>query len=179
MIKKKGKSRKHIQDTSRHLPRTTARQPTCSNAKCKVVVSLLMSFANNEWYLSSKGCLDHILHVQKHADYETITPSAFDDSEHKLMNLMFEEELSPNVIGRVMECLRTQKGKVGRLRPKSVYYAAQKHRDAIDLARGISKDWTIAQKTLAKLEMMGVSYYALMFDKKTRSSPTKAKVVPL
>ena len=125
-----------------------------------------MSFASKDWYLSSKGCLDHILHDQKHADYETITPSEFDNSEHKLMNLMFEEELSPNVIGRVMECLRTQKGKVGRLRPKSAYYAAQKHRDAIDVACGISKDWIIAQKTLAKLEMMGMSCYALMFDKK-------------
>ena len=138
-----------------------------------------MSFANKDWYLFSKGCLDHILHVKKHADYETITPSEFDDSEHKLMNLMFEEELSQNVIGRVMESLRIQKGKVRRLRPKAVYHAAQKHRDAIDLACGISKDWTIAQKTLAKLEMMGVSYYALIFDKKIGSSPTKAKVVPL
>ena len=137
-----------------------------------------MSFANKDWYLSSKGCLDHILHVQKHAASETIHPNEFDDSEHKLMNLMFEEELSPNVIGRVMECLRTQKGKVGRLRPKSVYYAAQKHRDAIDLACGISKDWTIAQKTLGRLEVLGVSYYALMMDKNDRFFAQKIKGRP-
>ena len=68
-----------------------------------------MSHATNEWYLSSKGCLDHILHVQKHAVYQTITPNEFDDSEQKLLNLMFEEELTPSAIGRVMESLRIQK----------------------------------------------------------------------
>ena len=69
------------------------------------------------------------------------------------------------MIGRVMESLRNQKGKVGRLRPTSVYHAAKRHRDAMDLARGISKDWTIAQRTLGRLELIGVSYYALMMDK--------------
>ena len=179
VIKKKGKSQKHIQDTSiPHLRRTVARQPTCSKNKCKVVLSLLMSYATNEWYLSSKGCLDHILHVQKHAVYQTITPNDFDDSEQKLLNLMFKEDLTPSVIGRVMESLRIQKGKVGQLRPRSLSNAAQKHRDAIDLAHGIEKDWTIAQKTLAKLEVMGVSYYALMFDKKDRVFAHKSKGRP-
>ena len=35
----------------------------------------------------------------------------------------------------------------------------------MDLAHGISKDWTIAQRTLGRLEVLGVSYYALMTDK--------------
>ena len=117
-----------------------------------------MSFTTNDWYLLSKGCLDHILHVQKHAIYETITAKDLDDSKQKLMNIMFQEEMSPSVIGRVMESLRNQKGKVGRLRPRSVYHAAQQHRDAMDLARGISKDWTIAQRILGRLEVLGVAY---------------------
>ena len=48
----------------------------------------------------------------------------------------------------------------------------------MDLARGISKDWTIAQKTLAALEMMGVSYYALMMDKNDRVFAQKCKGHP-
>ena len=48
----------------------------------------------------------------------------------------------------------------------SVYHAALRHRDTMDLACGISKDWTMAERTLGKLEVLGVSYYALMMDKK-------------
>ena len=61
----------------------------------------------------------------------------------------------------------------------NVYNAAQRHREAINLAQGISKDWSVAQKTIAQLEALGVSYYALMMDKhdqvfaqKSRGRPT-------
>ena len=161
----KGKTQKHIDDdTVRPPPRTTSHQVTCSNNKCNVLISLLMSFTSNDWYLSSKGCLDHILHVQKYAIYENITTNDLDESE-KLMNIIFQGDMSLSVIGRTMDSFRSQKGKCGRLRSRSVYHAAQRHRDAMDLARGISKDWTIAQRTLRRLEVLGVSYYALMMDK--------------
>ena len=65
-VKKTGKSQKHIEDnTIQHLRRTTTHQVTCSNDKCNVVLSLVMSFTTNNWYLWSKGCLDYILHAQK------------------------------------------------------------------------------------------------------------------
>ena len=95
------------------------------------------------------------------------------------MNILFKEDMKPSVIGRVMECLRAQKGKCGRFRSMNVYNAAQRYRDALDLAQGISKDWSVAQKTIAQLEALGVSYYALMMDKhdqvfaqKSRGRPT-------
>ena len=72
----------------------------------------------------------------------------------------------------------TKKGKCGRLRLKSDYCAAQRHRDAIDLARGIAKDWIMAQRTLAKLEALGASYYALMMDKSNRVFAQKCKDRP-
>ena len=48
----------------------------------------------------------------------------------------------------------------------------------MDLACGISKDWTIAQRTLGKLEVLGVSYYALMMDKNDRVFAPKCKGRP-
>ena len=59
-VKEKGKSQNHIDNnTIRHLPLTTAHQITCLNDKCNVVISLVMSYTTNDWYLSSKCCLDH------------------------------------------------------------------------------------------------------------------------
>ena len=73
MTKKRGKSQKHIDDdTVRPLPQTKAHQVTCLSDKFNVVISLVVGFTGNDWYLLPKGCLDQILHVQKHTIYETI-----------------------------------------------------------------------------------------------------------
>ena len=38
------------------------------------------------------------------------------------------------MIGRIMGCLRDQKGKCGRFCSAGVYHVAERHRDVIDLA---------------------------------------------
>ena len=161
-----GKRRPHVEDpTVRKLPRIHAHCATYYSGKCSVSVSLVMCACSGHWYLSSKGNLNHILHVQKHAVYESITTKDLDVSEINLMNILFREEMNPSVIGRVMECLREQKGQRGRFRSKNVSNAANRHRAAIDLAMGIEKDWKTAQRTITKLEKLGISYYALYMDK--------------
>ena len=53
----------------------------------------------------------------------------------------------------------------------------------MDLAAGIDKDWSIAQKTIEKLNMMGVSHVVLVMQKdgnlvdyKNKGRPTNEEV---
>ena len=110
--------------------------------------------------------------------YETITKKGLDESEMNLMNILFREEMKPSVIGRITECLCDQKDKRRRFYSASVYHAAAWHRDAIGLAWGIDKDWSTAQKTIAKLEALAVPYYALMMDKSDTIITQKCKGRP-
>ena len=179
MNNKHGKKQRHVDDDDvPHLPRTTAHSATCASNKCTVVVTLLMCLLTGEWYLSNKGNLEHILHVQRHAIYEPISEKDLDESETNLMNIMFRQEMKPSVIGRIMDSLREQKGLHGRFRSKTVYNTAQRHSDAIDLARGIDKKWSNAKVTIAQLEAIGVSYYALMMDKNDNVFAQKCKGRP-
>ena len=112
-----GKHRRTLMMTrfERYLGPQLIKSPAYLTSVCNVGISLVMSFTGEQWYLSSKGCLGHLLHVQKHAIYETITANDLDGSEKKFMNIFFKEDIKPSVIGRIMECLRNQKDKCGRL----------------------------------------------------------------
>ena len=56
--------------------------------------------------------------------YETITEKGLDESEMKLMNILFKEEMKPSVIGWITECLCDQKDKRRCFCSASVYHAA-------------------------------------------------------
>ena len=108
--KKRGKSQNHIDDNMvRHLPRTTAHQVTYLNDKCNVVISLVMSFTTNDWYLSCRRIALTTSSMFKNMPYMRLSQRNLDDSKQKLMIIVFQEEMSPSVIGRVMESLRNQK----------------------------------------------------------------------
>ena len=161
-----GKRKKHVDDKSTPLlPRTFAHCATCNHSKCFVFVTLIMCDITGHWYLSSHGHLDHILYVQKHAVYQKISEQHLDATETNLMNIMYSNQVKAVIIGRIMEALRSQKGRTGRLLPATVHHAAKRHQEAMDLISGISKHWSVAEKTIAQLEVQGISYYALMMDK--------------
>lgn len=97
------KQEKHVDDdTVRLLSWTSAHCVTCSSNTCTVVVTLLMCLVVGQWCLFNKGNLNHILHVQKQAVYDTITENGLDESETNLMNILFREEMKPSVIGRIV-----------------------------------------------------------------------------
>ena len=161
-----GKRKKHVDDKSTPLLRRTfAHCATCNHAKCFVFVTLIMCVITGHWYLSSHGHLDHILHVQKHAVYQKISEKHLDATETNLMNIMYSNQVKAAIIGRIMEAVRSQKGRTGRLLPTTIHNAAKRHSEAMDLLSGISKHWSVAEKTIAQLEVQGISYYALMMDK--------------
>ena len=77
-----GKRHIHIDDPSACLlPSTNAHSVTCASIKCTVGLTILMCVITNHWFLSNKGNLDHILRVQKHAVYESITAKYLNESE--------------------------------------------------------------------------------------------------
>ena len=174
-----GKWQKHVDDESAPLlPRTYGHSATCNHAKCSVFVTLIMCVFTGYWYLSSNGHLDHILHVQKHAMYQRISEKHLDASETNLVNILYSNQVKASIIGRIMESLRSQKGRTGRLLPATVHHAAKRHQEAMDLISGISKHWSVAEKTIAQLEVQGISYYALMMDKHDNVFVQKCKGRP-
>ena len=66
--------------------------------------------------------------------------------------------------------------------PKTINNIAKKHAAIMDLAHGIDRNWTTAQKTLHKLNELGVSHVALVMEKygnllvyKNKGRPTAAE----
>ena len=81
------------------------------------------------------------------------------------MQVMYETDVTPAIISRVMQTVRDKKGRKGRILTRNIVNAKQKYRREMDLLLKISPDWSVAQKTIGFLEANNISYYALIMDK--------------
>ena len=77
-----GNTQRHVLDPQvPALRRTTGHRCLGPKSKCGVFITLLMCRKTGDWYLSCNGSLAHVLHVQKHALEDVVSPSKIEDED--------------------------------------------------------------------------------------------------
>jgi predicted transcriptional regulator len=107
---------------------------------------------SNHWYLHSFGsCLDHKHHPKLDVAANTLSEKDLSDAELKLTNLLYNVNVPPSTIAKVLTTLRDDD--VGIFLPKTLFNINEKCRSLIDVANGILPTCSDAEKTLILLQM--------------------------
>ena len=79
--------------------------------------------------------------------------------------MLYEKGVPSSSLAEVFNQMQHDSGKKGEFLPKTINNIAKKHEAIMDLAHGIDKNRTTAQKTLHKLNEFGVSHVVLVMGK--------------
>ena len=103
---------------------------------------------SNHWYLHS---LDHKHHPKLDVAANTLSEKDLSDAELKLTNLLYDVNVPPSTIAKVLTTLRDDD--VGTFLPKTLFNINEKCQSLIDVANGILPTCSDAEKTLILLQM--------------------------
>ncbi len=153
IVQKKAVDRKHrspkkCQSNARCS--VTKRAPT-SEEECLMRFRVSLN-GSNHWYLHSYGsCLDHKHHPKLDVAANTLSEKELSDAELKLTNLLYDVNVPPSTIAKVLTTLRDDD--VGTFLPKTLFNINEKCQSPIDVANGILTTCSDAKKTLILLQM--------------------------
>ncbi len=153
IVQKKAVNRKHrspkkCQSNARRF--VTKLAPT-SEEECLMRFRVYLN-GSNHWYLQSFGnCLDHKHHPKLDWVANTLSEKDMSDAELKLTNLLYDVNVPPPTIAKVLTTLRDDD--VGTFLPKTLFNINEKCWSLIDVANGILPTCSDAEKTLILLQM--------------------------
>jgi hypothetical protein len=107
---------------------------------------------SNHLYLHSFGsCLDCKHHPKLDVAANTLSEKDLSDAELKLTNLLYNVNVPPSTIAKVLTTLRGDD--VGTFLPKTLFNINEKCQSLIDVANKILPTCSDAEKTLILLQM--------------------------
>ena len=173
---------------SKTPPKPTARRndthrADSTSSRCKAQLVFILHEASGDIYLGSKASsLQHCNHLSESSTTTNCNESDLDNADLNLLKVLYEKGVTSSSLAEVFNQMRHESGKKGEFLPKTINNIAKKQQAIMDLALGIDKDWTTAQKTLHKLNELGVSHVALVMGKdgdllvyKNKGRPTAAE----
>jgi hypothetical protein len=150
IVQKKAVDRKHCSPKkcqSNASCSVNKRAPT-SEEECPMKFCVYLN-GSKHWYLHSFGsCLDHKHHPKLDVAANTLSEKDLSDVELKLTNLLYDVNVAPSTIAKVLTTLRLRDEDVGTFLPKTRFNINEKCRSLIDVASGILPTCSDAEKTL-------------------------------
>ena len=95
--------------------------------------------------------LAHTSHPRKVEDAQQLNEDDLDSTQLHYLKMMYEQGVGHSSIADVMTEVIKQKGKKGAFLAQTVRNITTKLQTAMDLVAGIDSTWSVAQKTLQKL----------------------------
>ncbi len=153
IVQKKAVDRKHRspKKCQSNARRSVTKQAPTSEEECPMRFCLYLN-GSNHWYLHSFGsCLDHKHHPKLDVAANTLSEKDLSDVELKLTNLLYNINVPPSTIAKVLTTLRDDD--VGTFLPKTLFNINEKCQSLIDVANRILPTCSDAEKTLILLQM--------------------------
>jgi hypothetical protein len=130
---------------------SVTKQAPTSEEECPMRFCVYLN-GSNHWYLHSFGsCLDHKHHPKLDVAANKLSEKDLSDVELKLTNLLYDVNVSPSTIAKVLTTLRDYD--VGTFLPMTLFNINEKCRSLIDVASRILPTCSDAEKTLILLQM--------------------------
>ena len=104
------------------------------------------------WYLDSKSNLNHSFHPPTMIDGKcSISPGDLNEPQVDFMKEMFCMGISNTSIASIMTNVLNKDGKDGALLVRTVHTLNRKHKQALDMIRDISPDWSVAERMVVTI----------------------------
>lgn len=144
--------------------RTIGVKATDKHHNCPFCVHIRHYHSSNTWFLAKCSTLQHKNHVARDPQYKIARASDISLVESNFAQLIYNQGGSVDVVTRVMNEIRKKNGDYGRLKLYTLRNLLRKHKVNLEFLQGIDPNWTISEKTIQRLQCMGISYIALVSE---------------
>ena len=131
--------------------RTSGKRAENKERRCHMNVRVFMLTTNQCWYLSKSSNFQHTFHSFTDQNACTIARSNISGSHNCLMKLLYQHDVPNQAIAAVMTEVLNKDGVDGELLSNTVRNVNKSTDNALDKIKGISADWSVAEKTLSRL----------------------------
>jgi hypothetical protein len=119
--------------------------------RCDHTVRLLLSGKDGMYYLRSDTDLKHRFHTPEPPESNQLNESDLNPQQKSWVEEMYKAGVSNGTIARTMTGLFTKEGKAGEFKTDNIKYITQKWAKEIEAVKGISQKFSVAEKTIARL----------------------------
>ena len=145
---------------------------------CPFCVHIRHYHSSDTWFLAKCSTLQHKNHAARNSQYKIVRAKDISDVEAEIAQLIYSQGGSVDVVTRVMNKIWQKKGAVGHLKIHTLRQMLRKHNINLEFLQGIDPNWTIAEKTIKRLQVLGVSYIALVSEPDDKLLVYKGKGQP-
>ena len=122
------------------------------STRCEMNIRFFMDQSTKTWHLNTKSNFQHTFHISKEEDVSTLNRDDLTDDNLNALNILFQSGVNPSVIAKVMtKLVHMSSEKKGEFLTSTIHNIGTQEQTVINEMRGISPDWTSAQRLLATL----------------------------
>ena len=131
--------------------RTNHYSSDCNERKCPMILRIIMHPSDGRFYLMSSSDIGHMYHYPNVPESNQLSPTDLSDDDRLWMDQMVSMGLSSGQIASMVTGYFNKSGRQGKFLASVIKNMVSKHQLEVDLLAGIEKDFSIAQKTLSRL----------------------------
>ena len=131
--------------------RSRSERPSTGEMRCHMRLKILLSSLDNRFYLMSDSNLSHTHHHPIIPEAKVLNQKDISKDEESWIQQMYKMGLSNGTIAAIMTGYFNQTGRDGQFSSNGIKHIINKQQQLEQLISGIDPDWSVAQKTIAKL----------------------------
>ena len=132
---------------------------------CGSVVYVRCYHSTGHWYLGKNSSLHHTNHAPIPPEFRSAARNDILPIEIDFMHLLLDHGISNSSTADVLTSLRKRQGMLGVIRTKTLDNLAAKNHGNLDFLLGVSRKWSVAERTIRHLQRIRASWCALVMDK--------------
>ena len=153
------------ENTGTSVRRTKGKRAKEAEHRCRSMIVLFLFHKTGNWYLSDDTCLHHCHHAPLPPKFRDVGQNKLLPIEVDFVQLLLDQGVSNQNTANILTTLRQRQGLLGVIRKQTLDNLTASVEGDINFLTGVSHKWSVAEKTLNKLERMKVSWCALVMDK--------------
>ena len=141
----------NIDNDERVKLRNSGKRAYHADTACGASITLFHFRNTGNWFLSKHGSLVHTSHGIDSKEAQLLKEDDLTFQEKSFMKILHEKNVGNTAIARVMNEILQQRNVKGSFLPKTIDNITTRLQNAMDVVAGVDSSWSLAQKTLAKL----------------------------
>lgn len=151
-VDRRGQKAKTTSDNTTPLKRRTEGSRADSvDTRCHMNIQFFMSPGNGYWYLNEKSNLCHTFHSEEEEDANLLNKEDLNQNQLDMIFAMYNHGIPSGSIADIMTNLVNKDSTKGEFIAQTISNITQEMQDAMDEISELNGDFSIAEKTIKKL----------------------------
>ena len=129
-----------------------AHQAESKETKCSMNINFFISPHDGYWYLNKNSNMQHSFHFLLNEDSSLLNKDNLNQTQMDMIHEMYNIGIPDSSIAEIMSNLVNKSGTKGEFSASTIRNITTERQNAVNKIADVSSDWSIAKKTIAKLD---------------------------